>query len=400
MGQQPAQEPGVGLHAQRHRPGERRAELAQGRGAVGAVGDDLGEHRVVQAADLGALGEPGVGAHAVTLWLAQPQHRAARGEEPARGVLRADPGLDRMPGQPDVVLGEGELLPGRDPQLPLHQVHAGDQLGDRVLHLETGVHLHEVVRVRIAAGHDELHRARAPVAAGAGRLDGRLPHRRPRLVVEEHAGRLLDDLLVAPLEGALALAEVDDIAVAVGQDLDLDVPGAVDPPLDQERVVAEGGRRLAPGRRDLLVQHGQVPDQPHALAAAARAGLEQHRGAQVPRRRGEFGVTSAGDDRDSGRLHGLLGADLVAHQGDRLGRRPDEDQARLGARPSEGGVLGEEPVPRVDGLGAGAGRRLQQPGHGQIRSVPPCRPPGRAGRRRRRRRRRRPSGCRGRAAYG
>ena len=35
--------------------------------------------------------------------------------------------------------------------------------------------------------------------------------------------------------------------MGVGQDLDLDVPRAVDEPLDEQRVVAEGGRRLPPG---------------------------------------------------------------------------------------------------------------------------------------------------------
>jgi hypothetical protein len=36
-------------------------------------------------------------------------------------------------------------------------------------------------------------------------------------------GRLLDDLLVAPLDRAFALAEIDRVAVAVGEHLDLDM---------------------------------------------------------------------------------------------------------------------------------------------------------------------------------
>ena len=36
------------------------------------------------------------------------------------------------------------------------------------------------------------------------------------------------------------------------------------------------------------------------------------------------------------------------------GRRPDEGRARVGDRPGEGGVLGEEAVARVDGVGAAA----------------------------------------------
>ena len=39
------------------------------------------------------------------------------------------------------------------------------------------------------------------------------------------------------------------------------------------------------------------------------------------------------------------------------GRRADEDQARVGAGPGERGVLGQEPVAGVDGVGAGGGGR-------------------------------------------
>ena len=55
---------------------------------------------------------------------------------------------------------------------------------------------------------------------------------------------------MAALDRAVALAEVDARAVAIEQDLDLDVARAVDEALEDEPVVAEGGGRLAPGRGD------------------------------------------------------------------------------------------------------------------------------------------------------
>ena len=39
-------------------------------------------------------------------------------------------------------------------------------------------------------------------------------------------GRLFNQLLMAALDGALTLAQGDDVAVLVGQDLELDVPRA------------------------------------------------------------------------------------------------------------------------------------------------------------------------------
>ena len=48
----------------------------------------------------------------------------------------------------------------------------------------------------------------------------------------------------------------------------------------------------------------------------------------------------------------LAGADLVAEQGQRLGRRTDERDPGGRALAGEGGVLGQEPVARVDAVAA------------------------------------------------
>ena len=125
----------------------------------------------------------------------------------------------------------------------------------------------------------------------------------------------------AALERALKhypLAEVDDVAVAVAEDLDLDVPRPRDITLDQHVVVAEGGLglALAAGQRG-----GKVPgllDTPHALAAAAGAGLDEHRVADAVRLGGQQrGVVVvavvAGHQRHAGTLHQRLGRGLAAH---------------------------------------------------------------------------------------
>ena len=52
---------------------------------------------------------------------------------------------------------------------------------------------------------------------------------------------------MAALGGAVALEEVHDVAVAVAEHLDLDVPAVLDVLLDQHGVVAE--RRAAPPLR-------------------------------------------------------------------------------------------------------------------------------------------------------
>src|SRR5262245_35241377 len=190
--------------------------------------------------------------------------------------------------------------------------------------------------------HHDLDGAGADVAQRLGRGHRGLAQGGPALVVDRGGGCLLDDLLVAPLDRALPLVEVHDVAVGVAEDLDLDVAGVLDVALEEDRAVAERGGRLPLGRRQGLLQLGLVAHDAHAPTAAAEAGLDQEGEALRP------------EDRHAGLGHQLLGGDLRAHGLDGLGRRADERDALGGAGPGEGGVLAEEAVAGVDGVGAGA----------------------------------------------
>ena len=108
-----------------------------------------------------------------------------------------------------------------DQDLLAHDVDAGDRLGHAVLDLHARVHLQE--EVLAVLGQQALDRARAAVVDGARGVDGDLADPLAQLVVDQRRRRLLDQLLVAALDRAVALAEVDDVAVPVGQHLDLDV---------------------------------------------------------------------------------------------------------------------------------------------------------------------------------
>ena len=138
----------------------------------------------------------------------------------------------------------GSFSPARDANLPLHEVDAGHELGDRMLDLEARVHLEEVELA--VAVEQELARAGVHVAGGLRGAHRRLAHRAPQLRRHGDARRLLDHLLVAALHRALALAERQHRAVLVAEHLDLDVARADDVLLDVHRVVAEGVLRLAP----------------------------------------------------------------------------------------------------------------------------------------------------------
>ena len=180
-----------------------------------------------------------------------------------------------MAAQDDVALGERQRFAGRDAHLLAHDVDPGHHLRDRVLDLHPGVHLQEVVRA--VRGQESLDRPRRAVADGPRGLDGDLADLRAQVVVDGGRRRLLDELLVAPLDRAVALAEVDDVAVVVGEDLHLDVAGILEVALDVHRRVGEVRLPLAPrGLVRPLDLFGRARDL-EPFAAAARRGLDRDR---------------------------------------------------------------------------------------------------------------------------
>ncbi len=151
---------------------------------------------------------------------------------------------------------------------------------------------------------------------------------------------------------------MDGAAVAVAEDLDLDVAGLGEVLLEVERVVAESGRRFTAGGSDRARQFARSAHDLHAAAAAAGRRLDQHRVADVAGDAGggllvADGAVGARHHRDAEAGDGALGLDLVAHHADVLGARPDEGDLVGGEDLGETGVFGKEAVAGVDGLGAG-----------------------------------------------
>ena len=186
------------------------------------------------------------------------------------------------------------------------------------------------------------------------------------------AGRDLDHLLVAPLQRAVALVEVHDVARGVGEDLHLDVPRVDDgllqehrrrrrtrtaprawpPSMDSRSCPGSSTRRIPrppppataltnSGKPDLVGRRDQLVD------VRGRRRRPEHRHARLP----------GGGDR----------AGLVAGQVQHLRRRADERDAgvRAGLRPDRGSPTGS----RI------RGRSRRRPPGGQRRS--PRRPTGR-----------------------
>jgi hypothetical protein len=115
-------------------------------------------------------------------------------------------------------------------------------------------------------------------------------------------GRFFQHLLVAALHRAVALEQVHAVAMRVAKHLDFDVAGALHIFFNQHGIIAKAvdGLALATGQGGGKVF--ALVHRAHALAATARAGLDEH------------GVADAvGLALQQGRV--LVGTVVAGHQG-------------------------------------------------------------------------------------
>src|SRR5260221_9565448 len=223
-----------------------------------------------------------------------------------------------------------------------------------MLDLQARVHFHEIELIIL---DDEFDGAGAEIADRARRRHRRRTH--GGTAFGRHAGgrRFLHHLLMPALDRTIALEEMQDMAVAVGEDLHLDMarPGEIacdQPPFINKGVLrlrlggGEGGRNLGRGRDDL-----------HALAATAGSGLDQHRVADAIRRRRQeirrlILAVITRYQRHLGGLHQALGRTLRAHGADGGRRWADENEAGNGTGFGKIGVLRQEAITGMDRIGA------------------------------------------------
>ena len=221
----------------------RRRELCCGRFAGGRSDDQLGDHRIIIGCDLSAFLHAAVDADARRK--AQAVERAGRRQKSRHGILGIEARFHRPAIDHQLILTEGQGLATGDAQLPLDQILAGDRFCHRMLDLKSRIHLHEpdAIGAQAFAGiGDELDSAGADIVDGLRCFHRSVTDRRARDRIHAGGGGLLDDLLVPTLQRAVALEQVNHVALRVAKNLDLDVTGSEDIFLDQHLVVAEGRR--------------------------------------------------------------------------------------------------------------------------------------------------------------
>ena len=224
-----------------------------------------------------------------------------------------------------------------------------------MLDLQARVHLEKVEGA--VAVEQELDGAGVAVADRLRSEHRGLAHAPPQVGIDHRRGGLLEHLLVSALKRALALAQRHHASMLIAQHLDLDVTRLDHVALDVDRTVTEAGfglgARGAEGRGQVF---GPV-DATHALAATARGRLDHDREADA--RRLVLGslavgdrILAAGHHRYAGVDHQPPALDFRAHGCDGRRRRTDEGDATRRAGRSEVGILGQEAIARMHGIGA------------------------------------------------
>ena len=275
--QQGAQEGDVAGRAFQPEGGERALGARQRVGEIGrrAVHDHLGQQRI--EIGIGAIAGIAVGVDPHAGARRRLEHRERAAARLGRAVgghgLHVDAELDGMAARRGAFeAGLGQARAAGQQQLRLHQIDAPHLFRHRVLDLQARVGLDEE-EIRLL--QQELEGAEAAILHGLGHGDGGVDDLLAQRRLEVRAGRQLDDLLAAPLQGAFALAQGHDAALAVAHDLHLDVARTADQPLGIEVAVAESRFGLGRGAREGVGDLAFRLDQPHAAPAATGDGLQR-----------------------------------------------------------------------------------------------------------------------------
>ncbi len=136
--------------------------------------------------------------------------------------------------------------------------------------LQAGVHFDEV---ELAVFPQEFDRARPAIAHVGHGLGDDAAHAVPLFRRNHGGGSFFEHFLVAALERAIALSQMNGIAFTIAEHLKFDMARIAEVFFQIHRVVTKGGLRLIHGLTDKRFQLVSTGDDFHPPATAARSRL-------------------------------------------------------------------------------------------------------------------------------
>src|SRR5438876_4416502 len=224
-----------------------------------------------------------------------------------------------------------------------------------MLYLQPRIHLQEIK----VAGLIEKEFAGSGVYIAGGPRGAHccLTHFSSEIRRDRNTRGLLDHLLKAALDRALALAERENVAVGVSEDLNLDVPRPFDELLEIDPIVSEGALRFSPSRVESAGNIVWCRHYSHSLATASGSSFEQHRVPELLR--DLFCFRCVGERLGCSRNYGNAiryckrpSRGLASQSSDCFGWWTNPDNTRITNGSREPFALGEKTVTRMNGFRA------------------------------------------------
>ena len=331
---------------------ERAAHACHGSGAIGGGDHELAHHGIELRGDGVAFHHAGIDADARAGRPCELGQRAGARRQVLGRILAGQTQLEAVSAQR---MFHGQLAAVGDGDLLADQVEAADLLADGVLHLQSGVDFQEVDLALF--GHHELAGAETHVIDRVEQTTRVGFQLFEHAIGQERSRRLLDELLVAALHGAVAGGVHSEVAVRIAAALRFDMTALVDESFDEILVQIAALQRVM-----VHVEAAQLVIVVHerdAAAATAIGALEHQRIAVRVReieQQTHIGnrMGDAGNRRNLGKGGHATGRDLVAQVDERLRIRPDPCGAGIDNLLREGGDFGEETISGMHGVGAAA----------------------------------------------
>ena len=181
--------------------------------AAGSPHDQLADHRVIIDRNLITFIDIAVDSHSDPVRFGQLADNAGRWHEIVGGIFGTDPAFDSMPTLGYIFLPDMQRFVVGNTKLLLYQVEPQHLFGNRMLHLQTGVHF-EKIKITVFI-NQELDRPGTGIVDGLSSRNRLLAHLFPQFRRNERRRTFLDNFLVTALHRAFAFAEMDHIPVIV-----------------------------------------------------------------------------------------------------------------------------------------------------------------------------------------
>src|SRR3954469_4692758 len=112
----------------------------------------------------------------------------------------------------DILLSEWQFFSGGHRNLGFDDIYTGDHLSDGMFYLYAGVHFYEK---KLSFFIEKLERASAAVTDFAACVGTAFPYSESLLRRDQWSRSFLNDLLMASLHRAIAITQIDGIAVLI-----------------------------------------------------------------------------------------------------------------------------------------------------------------------------------------